>query len=48
VAVALPPDERRTRLVDLNRDGKLDLLIHHTPTSREPDAPYRLAMLIAR
>ena len=48
VAVALPSDERHTRLVDLNRDGKQDVLVHLTPTSHAPDRPYRLTTLIAR
>jgi hypothetical protein len=43
VAVALPYDERNTWLVDLNKDGKQDLLIHHAPTG-----PHRLTALIAR
>ena len=48
VAVALPADERYTRLVDLNRDGKQDLLVHLKPTSRSPHRPHRLTTLIAR
>ena len=48
VAVDLPPDERNSRLVDLNRDGKQDLLVVHTPTARAPDRPHRLTTLIAR
>ena len=48
VAVDLPPDERNTWLVDLNRDGKQDVLIHHTPTGHAPDAPHRVSTLIAR
>ncbi len=48
VAVALPYDERKTRLVDLNKDGKEDLLIHHTPTDRAPSGPHRVTTLIAR
>ena len=48
VAVDLPPDERNSRLVDLNGDGKQDLLVLHTPTAREPDRPHRLTTLIAR
>ena len=47
VPVALPYDERNASLVDLNRDGKQDLLIHHTPTDHAPDQPYRVAVLIA-
>ena len=48
VAVALPPDERNTWLVDLNRDGKQDLLVHQTPTGHEPTKPNRVTMLVAR
>ncbi len=48
VEVALPPDERNTWLADLNRDGKLDLIVHHTPTGHAPEAPHRLTTLIAR
>jgi hypothetical protein len=46
--IALPPDERYTRLVDLNRDGKQDLLVHLKPTERAPERPHRLTTLIAR
>ncbi|MDH3768969.1 MAG: VCBS repeat-containing protein, partial [Gammaproteobacteria bacterium] len=48
VAVALPSDERHTRLVDLNKDGKEDVLVHQTPTSHEPTNPHRITVLIAR
>ncbi len=48
VAVALPSDERDTRLVDLNRDGKKDVLIHRAPSRRAPGEPHRLTTLIAR
>ena len=48
VAVALPSDERNTWLVDLNKDGKKDLLIRHAPTDHAPDEPHRLTTLIAR
>ena len=48
VAITLPADERFTRLVDLNRDGKEDLLVHLKPTARSPDRPHRLTTLIAR
>ena len=45
VAVALPADQARNIwLVDLNKDGKLDLLMHHPGTSE----PQRLTMLVAR
>jgi len=48
VAVSVPPDERNTWLVDLNKDGKQDLLLHQTPTGHEPDKPHRVTMLVAR
>ena len=48
VAVALPQDERRTRLVDLNRDGKRDVLVHLAPTARDPERPHQLTLLVAR
>jgi len=44
VAVGLPGDERNTWLVDLNRDGKQDVLMHR-PSSSEP---HRVTLLIAR
>lgn len=43
VSVALPDDERNTRLVDFNRDGKHDILIYNTRAK-----PHRLTVLIAR
>lgn len=48
VAVSLPPDERNTWLVDLDRDGRQDIVVHHGPTGRAPRAPHRLTTLIAR
>ncbi len=48
VAVALPRDERNSRLVDLNQDGKQDLLMHHAPTDHAPTEPHRVTTLIAR
>jgi hypothetical protein len=48
VAVVLPYDERNTWLVDLNKDGKQDLLMHHAPTDHAPTGTHRLTMLIAR
>jgi hypothetical protein len=48
VAVALPDDERNTRLADLDGNGKLDLLVHHTPTGTDPDAPHRVTLLISK
>ncbi|MXW03172.1 MAG: VCBS repeat-containing protein [Holophagales bacterium] len=44
VAVAIPNDEEYTWLVDLNRDGKQDLLMHHASATE----PHRVTMLIAR
>ena len=44
VAVALPADERNSRLVDLNRDGKQDVLMHHPSTT----GSHRVTLLIAR
>ncbi len=48
VDVDLPSDERNTWLVDLDRNGKQDVLIHRGPTGRAPDEPHRLTTLIAR
>ncbi|MFQ5528153.1 MAG: FG-GAP repeat domain-containing protein, partial [Thermoanaerobaculia bacterium] len=48
VAVALPSDERNTRLVDLNKDGKQDVLVHRGPTRHAPTEPHRVTLLIAR
>ena len=48
VPVALPYDERNTSLFDLNKDGKQDLLLHHTPTDHEPTMPYRVVTLISK
>ena len=44
VAVALPHDEEYTWLVDLNKDGKQDILMHHPSTTE----PHRVTMLISR
>ena len=44
VAVAIPNDEEYTWLVDLNEDGKQDILMHHVSTTE----PHRVTMLIAR
>ena len=44
VAIAIPNDEEYTWLVDLNRDGKQDLLMHHASTTE----PHRVTMLVAR
>ena len=43
VPVALPDDERDTKLVDLSRDGKQDILIYDRTTT-----PHRLTTLITR
>ena len=43
VAVAMPKQEY-TWLVDLNKDGKQDILMHHPSTTE----PHRVTMLIAR
>lgn len=43
VAVAMP-NEEYTWLVDLNQDGKQDLLMHHPSTTE----PHRVTMLVAR
>lgn len=57
VAVALPNDEEYTWLVDLNKDGVQDLLMHHPFTLRDAHGaprqplgtePYRVRILIAR
>ena len=44
VPVAVPADERNARLVDLDRDGKQDVVIHH-PSATEP---HRVVVLMAR
>ena len=36
--------EKYTWLVDLNKDGKQDILMHHPSTTE----PHRMTMLIAR
>ncbi len=57
VAIALPHDEEYTWLVDLNEDGKQDILMHdpftlrdvHGGPQRQPRTePHRVTMLIAR
>ncbi len=48
IAVAMPHDERNTTLVDLNKDGKQDVLVHISPTEHDPDQAHRLIALIAR
>ena len=44
VAVAIPNDEEYTWLVDLDRDGKQDVLMHHASTT----GPDRVTLLVAR
>jgi hypothetical protein len=44
VAVAIPNDEEYTWLVDLNRDGRQDVLMHHASTTE----PHRVTLLLAR
>ena len=57
VAVAIPNDEEYTWLVDLNKDGKQDILMHHpftlrdahgAPRRRPGTEPHRVTMLIAQ
>ena len=57
VAVAIPNDEEYTWLVDLNKDGVQDILMHHPFTLRDAHGapklppgtePHRLTILIAR
>jgi hypothetical protein len=57
VSLTLPHDGEYTWLVDLNRDGKQDILMHHPFTARDhhggqtqpPEAdPNRVVVLIAR
>ena len=57
VAVTLPNDEEYTWLVDLNKDGKQDILMHHPFTLRDAHGaprrppgtePHRVTMLIAQ
>ena len=57
VEVAVPNDEEYTWLVDLNRDGRQDIVMHHPVTRRDAHGaplrppgtePHRVQMLIAR
>lgn len=48
VSVVLPHDERNSWLVDLDRDGKQDLILHHVPTDRASGQSHRITTLIAR
>ncbi len=43
LSIALPDDERHTRLVDLNKDAKQDILVYNNTTT-----PHRLTTLISR
>lgn len=40
----MPGAERNSRLVDLNQDGKQDVLLHHPSAT----GPHRVTMLITR
>ena len=44
VAVTMPRDGEHAQLVDLNRDGKQDILMHHPSTTE----PHLVTLLIAR
>ena len=44
LAVATPADEEFTWLVDLDRDGRQDILMHHPSTTE----PHRVTLLLAR
>lgn len=44
IAIPVPEDEEYTWLTDLNRDGRQDVLMHHTSTT----APHRLTVLMSR
>ena len=57
IAVAIPNDEEYTWLVDLNKDGVQDILMHHPFTQRDAHGapiqppgtePHRVTMLIAQ
>ncbi|KAA3619554.1 MAG: VCBS repeat-containing protein [Calditrichaeota bacterium] len=57
VAIAPPNDEEYTSLVDLNKDGKLDILMHHPFTLRDAHGapklppgtePHRVTILLAQ
>ncbi len=57
VAIVVPNDEEYTWLVDFNKDGKQDVLMHHPFTLRDAHGarrlppgtePHRIAVLIAR
>ena len=42
-AIPVPEDEEYTWLADLNRDGRQDVLMHHTSTT-----PQRVTILMSR
>ena len=44
IAVTLPMNERNTRLVDLNKDSKQDILMYHPSTTE----PHRVTLLVAQ
>ena len=44
VPAAVPADERNARLVDLDRDGKQDVVLHHPSAT----GPHRVVVLMAR
>ena len=44
IAVPLPMDERNTRLVNLNKDSKQDILMYHPSTTE----PHRVTLLVAQ
>ena len=57
VAISVPNDEEYTWLVDLNKDGKQDIIMHHPFTLRDAHGarklppgtePHRVTVLIAR
>ena len=48
ISVALPSDERKTWLSDLNRDGKQDIIIVHGPTDHAPDTESSVTTLVSR
>jgi hypothetical protein len=57
LAVAMPNDAEYARLVDLNKDGKQDILLHHPFTLKDREGrriqppgtePHRVTMLITR
>lgn len=47
ISVALPSDERKSSLMDINHDGKQDVIITAGPTEQAPDTPRGFTTLIA-